>query len=249
VANPTTDSLAKSLNPQCQRRMLGLFAKVWDPGTVKTRLAKTLGNDKAAQIYFELLSLHLSRFADSADHRAVAYSPATKESETRFEELISQLNPRPNWSLVPQVESDLGTRMSRFFQQQFEASGNQVRVVVIGSDAPRLTCDIVDEAFELLATHDVVYGPSTDGGYYLVGLSKNSEEIFQGIDWSTEKVLEQSLGKCKANGLSVAQLPALTDIDHEEDLVREIQQLEQSKDVFVDAFLSKVAPILERPIS
>ncbi len=246
MADRITDSLAKSAKPEHLGRVLGLFAKVWDPGCVKTRLAKTLGIDKAAQIYLELLVLHLQRFAHSTDRRIVVYSPATEGSETRFEELVHSLYLRGLWDFVPQVESDLGTRMSRFFQQQFDALGDSARIAVIGSDAPRLTRELVDEAFELLEGHDVVFGPSTDGGYYLVGLSTMAEGIFQGVDWSTEHVLEQSLAKCEEAGLSAALLPSLTDIDNEEDLVHEIQELEKSDDLLVGYFRNKVVSLMQR---
>lgn len=245
MANRITDSLAKRPILERENQVLGLFAKVWDAGKVKTRLAKTLGDNAAAQIYFEMLVLHLLRFANTSDQRAVVYSPATEESRTRFEGLIGGLKPRPGWELVPQIESDLGTRISRFIEHQFEEGAK--RVVVIGSDAPQLTRDLVDEAFESLKSHDVVFGPSTDGGYYLVGLSMMAQQIFQGIDWSTEKVLQQSLAICESSGLSVAQLETLTDIDNEEDLMQELDVLQSSDNALVEqVFLPNVAEVLKK---
>ena len=243
MANPTTDAPVNTAKLDHQGRVLGLFGKVWDPGTVKTRLAKTLGAEKAARIYLQLLVLHLMRFANTSVKRIVAYSPATNESCTRFEDLTQSLKPQPDWDFVPQVESDLGTRMSSFFEQQFDVGAKGI--VVIGSDAPRLTAELVDQAFESLTNHDVVFGPSTDGGYYLVGLSVMAKGIFQDVDWSTEKVLEQSLAKCESAGLSVALLPALTDIDHEEDLLSEITLLKPATDVCVQQFLQDASAILQ----
>ncbi len=247
MANRITDSLAKSANPEHADRVLGLFAKVWDAGKVKTRLAKTLGPAAAAEIYLELLALHLCEFGNFSGLRTIAFSPSTGEAKDRFEALLNQIKPRQAWNLVPQVESDLGTRMSKFFQQQFDSRFDNARIVVIGSDAPRLTRDIVNRAFELLLSHDVVFGPSTDGGYYLVGLSKMAQQIFQGIDWSTEKVLRQSLAICESSGLSVAQLETLTDIDNEEDLMQELDLLESSGNVLWEqVFLPNVAEILKK---
>jgi rSAM/selenodomain-associated transferase 1 len=223
---------------------LGLFAKLWDPGGVKTRLAKTLGDDAAAKIYFELLTFHLQRFAHSADSRWIAYSPDTEIAAGRFTELTGSLNPNAAWQLVPQVESDLGMRMSEFFRQRFDATEQVARIVVIGSDAPGLTTDIVDEAYNSLRNHDVVFGPSTDGGYYLIGLSVMEASIFKHIDWSTEKVLSQSLKKCEAAGLSVAQLEPLTDIDTEEDLVLAVNQLRESEDDLDQSLFEKISPLL-----
>ena len=243
VADRTTDSSVANSS-----RILGLFAKAWDAGKVKTRLAKTLGNEAAAEIYQSLLAVNLIGFAASGDQRVVAYSPADDATRDRFDSFISDLKPQPAWKLTAQSEGDLGTRMGSFFQQQFEIHGQGARVVLIGSDALGLTSRLMENAFELLSSHDVVYGPSTDGGYYLVGLSDMNVQVFQDIDWSTEKVLDQSLQKCESCGLSVAQLEPLTDIDNEDDLRQEIQALrsvdEQQLESFQQNFLDEVTRIL-----
>ena len=96
----------------------------------------------------------------------------------------------------------------------------------------------MEQAFEQLKTHDVVLGPSTDGGYYLVGMSQLSTSIFDDVAWSTESVLQQSLARCEAAGCSVAQLEPLTDIDHEADLLQEVNYFvsaDQAKSRFGDA--------------
>lgn len=237
--NPTTDAPVS-----VQSRTLGLFAKAWDPGKVKTRLAKTLGDGTAAKIYLELLILHLLRFAHSADQRIVVYSPANDETKTRFESLTGKLKPKPVWRYVPQVEADLGTRLSCFVQDQFNQGSK--KVVVIGSDAPRLTTEILDDAFCQLDKHDAVFGPSTDGGYYLVGLKAFNGAVFQGIDWSTEKVLQQSMEKCQEVGFSVALLEPLADIDEAEDLEHELGLMESSEDALDRTFLEFVSGVLNR---
>ncbi len=245
MADRTIDSLSTNA-----RRILGLFAKAWDPGKVKTRLAKTLGDEAAVEIYRSLLTVNLMWFHHAADHRCVAYSPSDDATKLRFESFIAGHKPMPQWGLLPQEQGDLGARMSVFFQQQFEFHGAESRVVLIGSDALWLTCEIVEEAFELLNTHDVVFGPSTDGGYYLVGLSKHNKEVFTDIEWSTEKVLSQSLRRCESEGLKVAQLETLTDIDDENDLRREVQLLREKEIAEVDAirqlFLMDIDRILGR---
>jgi glycosyltransferase A (GT-A) superfamily protein (DUF2064 family) len=118
--------------------------------------------------------------------------------------------------------------MSSFFRLCFK-NGHEA-AVIIGSDAPSLTTAMVDEAFVLLKQNDVVFGPSTDGGYYLVGLSRMAREIFEGIEWSTEKVLQQSIAKCESLGLTVATIRPLTDIDDEADLQQELESLRSSDD-------------------
>ena len=246
MSDPIIDCPASDAPTPAQTRVLGIFAKAWDQGKVKTRLAKTLGDNVAAEVYLRLLVLHLKRFAQAGELRSIAYSPATDQTRQRFADLIASHLPAATWRLEPQIESDLGTRMNGFFEHQFKASPDGARVVLIGSDAPRLTPQIVDTAFEFLKQHDVVLGPSTDGGYYLVGLSRSAEAIFQGIDWSTELVLQQTLSVCEQHGFSVAQLPALTDIDHEEDLSQELNLLDSSDDQLVQEFLQSVAPLYKR---
>ncbi len=96
--------------------------------------------------------------------------------------------------------------------------GGYRRVVLVGVDIPGLAVSIILKAFGLLSDFDVVFGPATDGGYYLVGLKAPQEEIFTGIEWSTETTLSQSVEKAKAAGLSVSYVDVLSDIDRPEDL-------------------------------
>lgn len=92
------------------------------------------------------------------------------------------------------------------------------RTVLIGSDCPEITVEIILQAFQALENYDAVIGPSTDGGYYLIGLCHPRAELFQGIDWGTEVVFHQTIKKMQALQLSCHILPALRDIDVPEDL-------------------------------
>lgn len=249
MADLTTDSLVSDANAMPQPRILGIFAKAWDAGKVKTRLGKTLGNETAAQVYFQLLVFHLLRFGNVGDSRVLAYSPANDETRDRFSRLGLSLKPRPEWDFIPQVEGDLGTRMTGFFQQQLDSSDQKCRVILIGSDTPRLSAEIVNEAFELLADHDVVFGPSNDGGYYLVGMGTMAEAIFQDVDWSTDRVLQQSLAICKNEGLSFATLPELNDIDNEDDLKQELKLLGAEEDVLTEKFVQDVSSLVAGKLS
>ena len=247
MTDRTTDAAVASSN-----RILGLFAKSWEPGTVKTRLAKTLGDQRAADIYLELLTINLLRFSASGKRRVIGYSPSNEATRQRFESFLQTIDAGP-WELKPQSDGGLGERMSCFFDQQFESHGEDSRVILIGSDALRLLPQQMERAFEALQTHDVVFGPSTDGGYYLVGMSRRCLEIFQNVTWSTETVLAQSLAHCETAGYSVAQLEPLTDIDHEADLLQEVEYFENLEPASLDAdtqnFLDKVRSILGKTIS
>jgi hypothetical protein len=123
---------------------------------------------------------------------------------------------RDGFVIRTQCDGDLGARLSAAFAELLRDTGD--RAIVIGSDCPRLGEDIVDAGFAALETHDVVAGPSSDGGYYLIGLAKPAPALFRGIDWGTERVLAQTLEA--ARGLALERLVELDDVDTTEDLVR-----------------------------
>ena len=92
------------------------------------------------------------------------------------------------------------------------------KVVIIGSDCPELTATIIEDAFHALNTHDVVVGPSHDGGYYLLGLTEFYSHLFDNINWSTSSVFHQTIEKMKTNEISFDLLPTLYDLDTIDDL-------------------------------
>ena len=112
--------------------------------------------------------------------------------------------------------------MSAAFEEVFRDGGSQkpLKVLIVGSDCPLLSAEIIDEAFLKLDKSDIVLGPAEDGGYYLLGMKKMNTELFEGVSWSTEKVLNETLDKAAGLGLSVAFTPSLFDIDTEEDWTR-----------------------------
>src|SRR6476661_243556 len=143
--------------------LLGMFAKFWNPGAVKTRLAATLGPDKAAAIHRLFVKTLAARFEQCGDQRAIVFAPAA--SEMAFRAFAGD-----RWQLMAQTEGDLGQRMRAFFEHwlcQYE------RVVLIGSDSPDLPLAFLDQAFAALQTHEVVLGQAHDGGYYLVGVARS----------------------------------------------------------------------------
>ena len=117
---------------------------------------------------------------------------------------------------VPQAGQTLGDRLHSAFVEAFEAGCK--RAVTIGSDCPGITEARLAEAFEALDRAELVLGPATDGGYYLVGLNRPTPGVFEGIAWGTERVLAQTLDRADRLGLSVHQLGALDDVDRPEDL-------------------------------
>ena len=222
---------------------LALFAKFWCPGKVKTRLAATLGNQLACQVYFEFLSHLLNQLGQVANRRTVVFHPAGSRQE--FSRLCSE-----QWELEAQAEGDLGEKLSRFFSQSLEADERRAtdamtrKVVVIGSDCPRLDRPLIDKAFEVLDRQPVVVGPSTDGGYYLIGMRKFCPEMFQGISWSSPKVLAETTSRLNEQNVGFELLPEMTDIDEVEDLVKLMKNLVFESDCADAALLKRLTEVM-----
>jgi len=193
-----------SLPGKLMMRVLGVFAKYWAAGLVKTRLAETIGPAAAAEFYRLMLDVILRRMRQApAQSHVVAYSPPT--AADAFAELA------PEWQSTPQVAGDLGVRMKSFVAEQFSQGAS--KVVLIGSDCLDVTPDLICQAWELLDEVPVVWGPAVDGGYYLVGLSSPTLPVFEGIAWSTDQVLRQSRQRVLTAGGRDALLPELADLD------------------------------------
>ena len=192
----------------------GIFAKYWQPGKVKTRLANSIGRQAASDVYCAILNHLLSSLNSTADQRVIAYTPIDKATEFAI---------FPHWQQTPQCEGPLGERMAHFFTQAFANSAQ--RVVLIGSDCPDITSEIVNSALEALTQADVVLGPTLDGGYYLVAMAGQFHDIFSDITFSTESVLEETLALAKRNNITVHCLDSLNDIDEVDDLRQYIQRL------------------------
>jgi len=198
---------------------LGLFAKHWQPGQVKTRLAQKIGSERAAAVYFQFVTTLLDRFRDFGKQQWVAYTPSDSASE--FETLLPV-----GWQLEPQSTGDLGERMRSFFERRFVSGCS--RVVLLGSDSPNVPLEYIRQAFDHLNRQDVVLGPTEDGGYWLVGAAGKVPEIFNSIPWSTPQVWSATLAAIRTAELSHAELPTWYDVDEYKDLVRLISDLGQT---------------------
>jgi hypothetical protein len=140
---------------------------------------------------------------------------------------------------VEQGDGDLGQRMERAFQKNFQKKCRHV--VLVGTDCPQMTAFHVKEAFFALKIHDVVIGPSEDGGYYLIGLSQIVPELFVSIEWGTEKVFEKTMERAKQRNLSVRVLGRLSDVDTPDDL--------PVWDKVSNQFISVVIPTLNEEVN
>jgi len=203
------------------RKGLIVFAREPIPGQVKSRLAASIGDHAAAEQYESMLQqvLHTSR--DISDIETVIFWACREES-------LLMLAERYRCASRSQTQGNLGERMQAAFEEMF-ASGFDA-CCIIGSDAPDLPVAYILDAYRLLETQkpDVVFGPSRDGGYYLLGLRQIWPKLFINISWGSSEVLAQSMAAACASGLSTALLPEWQDIDTAEDL-RDFQERTKGK--------------------
>jgi len=173
---------------------------------VKSRLAESIGEYPAFLIYKELLDKAHELAISTPFAKAVYYSNFIDDKDIWENDLFEKFLQR---------DDGVGNRMKNAFADSF-LDGFE-KVVLTGSDIIGLTPEVIEQAFADLDKSDVVLGPAKDGGYYLVGMKKLHTALFQDIDWSTEKVLSQTLKKVQSLTLSHNLLPELSDLDRFDD--------------------------------
>lgn len=200
--------------PQSRKQALIIFAKRPVPGRVKTRLAPPLTAVEASLLYECMLRDTLCRTSRLAGIDQILFYANEPDAAPFFRRLA------PSTPLFPQQGKDLGERMANAFRTAFTHGYREV--AIIGSDSPDLPLPFIKNAFAPLANDEAgaVFGPSEDGGYYLVALNQMHAELFGGIEWSRSDVLARSLGKAAEAGIRVALLPGWYDVDRIEDLQR-----------------------------
>jgi rSAM/selenodomain-associated transferase 1 len=190
-----------------------IFIRFPHPGKVKTRLASSIGNDKAARLY-RLCTENVFKETRKLSSKILRYIfYADKDDEDNVIKWAG-----PVFHFMPQVEEDLGTRIEAAFDYVFRQRAR--KAVIVASDVPDLSAEIIGNAISALIDNDVVIGPTSDGGYYLLGMNRLHSDLFHGITWSTTKVYDETLSQVEYLGLKVQCLRELDDIDTEEDLHR-----------------------------
>jgi uncharacterized protein len=189
------------------KKGLIIFVRHPELGKVKTRLAASIGNEATLIIYKKLLqhTFDISHAVDADKH--VFYSETIIENDLwSGERFFKHL----------QEKVDLGNRMKTAFEKVFKKGYE--RVCIIGSDCYELSAQIIEDAFQRLDETDLVIGPAKDGGYYLLAMKDDVKDVFQNIEWSTEKVLKQTIEVIQKKGYSYSLLPQLSDVDTIEDV-------------------------------
>jgi rSAM/selenodomain-associated transferase 2/rSAM/selenodomain-associated transferase 1 len=218
--------------PEGFRERLIIFTRYPEPGKTKTRLTPVLGEQGAAQLQRRMTEHLILKTRNLSESRSLSIEIRYEGgNETRMRSWLG-----PKFSYHPQPRGDIGQRMRLAFDEAFQSGADAA--VIIGTDIPGITTDILRSAFEHLYKQDLVFGPARDGGYYLIGVKKvcwpkANSILFEGITWSTAEVLSQTLVAAEMSGLNHVQLDTLDDVDRPEDLDiwhRETQKAARRKD-------------------
>ena len=212
---------------------LVVFVRYPVPGRVKTRLGRTLGDDRAARVYDAFVRDLVGRFAGSPFQVRWAVAPPNPGFAERFCVAAEHC--------CEQEGADLGARMLHAFRT--ELAGQEGRCVLIGSDAPHLSVEHVHDALARLGEADVVLGPAMDGGYYLIAMGE-PHDVFSGITWSVDSVREATRARARDLGLRVAELAPDFDVDDVADLerLRELLRAGRVRCPATERLLAEVAP-------
>ena len=192
-----------------------VFAKNPVPNQVKTRLVPTLSPEQAATVYTAFLTDGCDALVKLPDvDRIIAYTPAGAQSDLQV--LIGN-----DAIYIPQIGADLGERLAA--ATQWATEQGYTKILLVGSDSPTLPISYISKAFTLLDSRDIVVGPSTDGGYYLIGFSATNIAmtvpfVFEEIAWSTADVFQQTVASIHSLKVTFGLLPPWYDIDTAEDL-------------------------------
>ncbi len=200
-------------------RAVIVFLKAPERGRVKTRLARDVNTNFAVDLYRAFVEDILAAVKDKGESYLYFWPPHQKEM------LCSWLGNQ--YDYFPQQGDNLGQKMVNAFKDVFAKDID--KAVLIGTDIPQLDPGIILSGFKLLETKSAVIGPSKDGGYYLIGFNRShfSKMVFQGIEWSTPEVLDQTLASMQQISIEPGFLPLLNDIDTLTDLENLIKIVKQ----------------------
>lgn len=193
-------------------RLLLIFTKNPVPGRCKTRLARTIGDVAATEVYKVLLR-----------HTALVTHPLNAIKEVHYSDFVEEHDMFPE-SFIKKLQtgSDLGEKMKNAFAKGFQQGFKHI--IVIGSDLLDITTEDLNEAFKSLETFDYVLGPAEDGGYYMLGMNKPNNSLFENKDWGSSTILQDTLIDLKNE--HIALLDECNDIDTYEDL-EEFKELKE----------------------
>lgn len=207
------------LQPQEKQNALIIFIKNPQLGKVKTRLAATVGDEKALEIYHVLMA-HTQKITHQLNAEKYLYYSSFIDNNDIWANHIYHKS-------VQHEGQDLGMKMAFAFRDALQKSHQ--KVLIIGSDCLELTDEIINEGYSQLIDNEVVIGPAVDGGYYLIGFNFQTigelcgevlKQVFLEKQWSHGDVCNEAIKACESLELKVAKLPTLTDVDEEKDFLK-----------------------------
>ncbi|MBI5250434.1 MAG: TIGR04283 family arsenosugar biosynthesis glycosyltransferase [Desulfomonile tiedjei] len=208
------DALEGFLARKHPEEIIIVFCRYPVPGKTKTRLIPALGPRGAADYHRFLTELTVDKASDACrDNSRRTVEVHYTGVDARF--MSEWLGPHLVYS--DQATGDLGQRMNSAFEEVFRNGAK--RAILIGTDIMGLSTALLDEALFKLRSHELVLGPSQDGGYYLVGLNRPFGSLFQGVEWGTNTVMQDTLRIAREHGLAYATVAPLKDFDRPEDLI------------------------------
>lgn len=200
------------------RDLVVCFLKYPQPGHVKTRLGKDLGNVGAAEFYAAIAERVITEIYPLSELYELILCTEPSHNLHEFRTWIGD-----NWTFWQQEGADLGQRLAFAAETAFFEGFE--RVIFIGTDCIGMDESFIQGAFQSLDSHDVVIGPSTDGGYYLLGIREPSRWLFEDIPWSTETVLKETLDRIENQQCRHFLLEEKLDVDTMEDLIKFREEL------------------------
>lgn len=216
-----------------EQRVIGVFLKNWLNLPVKTRLAEAIGSKLAIDLYCAMIKVLANTLKDYQGARVVWCGAGGREG---LENILGNY-----FNFREQIGGDLGARMQAFAHS--ELSLGSTSVIIIGTDSLYLNVRDFDRAFEILEDHRLVFQPSTDGGYTLVGMNQITPEIFNSMPWSQNTLMNVTLQKIKQCNYTYQLLEERSDIDTIDDLlnwcsqntniIHSNQNLSEFSDLFV----------------
>lgn len=208
--------MGESCGKQFEDKQVIIFAKVPVIGKVKTRLGREIGMELAYDVYKAILKTQIEILERSGMPFLVCY---TGEPVDHLVDIIGD-----TCSLMEQSEGNLGNRMKRAFEACFSSGASEI--ILMGSDIPSMTPEIIKESFQCLNDTGVVIGATEDGGYYLVGFKREifNGDIFKDIHWGTSTVYRETVDKFIKNNILYENISLLYDIDTQEDLLRYVDE-------------------------
>ena len=191
--------------------VVGVMARAPLPGRCKTRLARTLGDEGAAELYRAMLLDTLAAYAELPVARLVVLAAPEADGVRYLRELVP-----PGWDVVPQRGAGLGERLAAA-----QAELRPGAVLLVSSDSPNPPLSALSDALTTWPSRsEVLLGPCDDGGYYLIGLPCPETRLFEGIPWSTARVLGETTARCRELDLPMRLLPPAVDVDEVADMNR-----------------------------